>query len=249
MRKESKKYFNSTSSKNVLLTISLLLLLFNIDKAYATTYTFNGTVTQTTFTQPSGSNITTPVSTGDNFTGYFSYDFQQTPIPDHTWANSTLSTSVYGRSSNLTISYALYFKNLTVFGGPASMIYITNGSTDVFRLNDGVPSTTPNYNFVNGVGFSSVDEANLVFTDSTGTIFNDTSLPETLNFDLFDTCKLILDGVGGGPVVSLSLDGNLNNFTDPPDPPQPVPEPATILLVGVGLGGIVFRRKRGLSGK
>ena len=245
MRKVSKNITNTICSKIVIITC-LLLIFLNITYVNATTYTFSGTVTQAPYWQPSDSYFPPPVSLEDTYTGYFSYFYQQTPVPVH--VNDPTSV-IYGSDYNLNISYAVYFSSLTVYGASTSFKEIdimndtvSNINPDVFQIIDTVPVTIP-YPIIADNPGSFIDEAWLYFADSTGTIINNTDLPNALNFNSFDTCRLWLVGATDGPGVSLSITGNIDNIHEL----LPVPEPANIILIGVGFGGIIFLRKKTLK--
>ena len=74
-------------------------------------------------------------------------------------------------------------------------------------------------------------------TDSTGTVFNDSSLPTALSLDDFDinSFRMGFQGWGGGG----SLKGEIETLYA-----QPVPEPSAILLMGAGLLCLVGYRRR-----
>jgi len=232
--------------KIALLSCLFVLGLFSTANATLITYEFSGYLTRIYENDYSADTFTGVEQTtflgerydvGDSFTGHFTYDTESTEststFDDESWGfyygaikqsevkinNSTLSIDDVNGSSYISV------RNDAPYTPPKDIL-----STDsTLRLED------------------TVYKSQLEFTDSSASIFNDISIPSIIELTTFDEGKYartnyrqwIYDRASKD---SISLYGAFESLT----PSAPVPEPSTILLLGIGLLGVarVSRKKK-----
>lgn len=140
--------------------------------------------------------------------------------------------------------------NWEVYSGPDDSIFLEIVGTDeVFALSsplggicirNGEETDSFELPFIMGwtglIAGYEPDEGSLDLVDFTGTIFNGTSLPTTLNINDFDAGSLWIANYGY-PGAGFEIGGSIETLTV-----HPVPEPTTIILSGFGLLGLAGLR-------
>ena len=181
----------------------------------------------------------TSISDTSSFAGKFTYDTE------------TASTS----SGPNWKAYPVKDFNITIDG----YVFGVN-NPEAYITNDGLLSPSGNYDRL-GAGGRLSDGLVLPFptsgvylpdflvamslTDSTATAFNSFLLPNAVNLASFDAKFINFTSSYGDLAGQLSYDfqiaGNIDNLDVAP---APIPEPATMLLFGTGLVGLVGSRLR-----
>jgi hypothetical protein len=194
------------------------------------TYNFSGTVTGV------DASLSSLFSNGQTLTG--SYTFESTTTPR---TGSTSGFAVYDALTALSFSIGSYSASSTA----AQEIQVDSGANGapndryavVSRVSDGLTGPAVNGNPLNFFSFRLDDLSNSQF----GTAL---TLPTSLSLSNFN--GLSNDGVNqffvffGDPAAPLVVDGTLTGLSQP----SAVPEPATMMLLGSGLLGLVGFRRR-----
>jgi len=170
-----------------------------------------------------GTGITAGTST---FSGSFSYDTAT--------AASSLGTNIAGYPGGLF--------TVTIDG-----TYVLSDDPSVITITDDFGTSSRDGFFIGSAG-SAADRFDLPVTasyqyfinlfDSTGSVFSSTALPNSLNLGQFDTAVFSIVEFGGG----YDIDGVIQSLAV-----RSVPEPATLILLGFGLAGVGFMRRKRVS--
>lgn len=219
LRKGLKFYKKSTI---ILILFGGLLVLGIPHKAQAipVTGTFTGAVNQVA----GPDDLQKKIGVGTPFTGYFFYDTNSPSIfYEDNW-------EVYSGSDYNIFLEIVCTDEVFALSSPLSGICISNSEeTDSFELP-----------FIMGwtglIAGYEPEEGSLNLCDSTGTIFNNTSLPATFNIDDFDAGILWIANYGD-PNAGFEISSSIETLTV-----HPVPEPTTIILSGFALLGLAGLR-------
>lgn len=181
--------------------------------------------------------LTNNFSVGDTMTAFFSFE---TETPDvEPWV------SYRGKYENAA-SVVATIGNYTA---SADQIYMTvlndypNSGSDVL-----VVSSIDESNVIGAdVGSYHFTGFNMSLKDNDGIMFSSIDLPETPPLpSLFDSELLhLLFGAPYAPNITIGAAVSVNDLSFSVVPPEPVPEPSTILLLSCGLLGLAwYARKR-----
>ena len=206
------------------LVILFLLIPYN---AIGITYNFTGIIDDITYHQLPGQE-SLPISKGDSLNGSFTYNYD----PIAPLFGSYVATDLF--------SYHIQMNNFEILGSASAATYIQigdnvdhgSGIKDEFYFLDEAA-----WGVYNGTYIDVSDSFVFSFVDSSATVFENTSLPITLDLSAFDQLNF---GFQCYDYDNYSTDfgGHIDSFTlqsEPVPVPVPVPEPSTMLLLGFGL--------------
>ena len=216
-----KTMLNSVVRKGLFILIGVVALagLTTPVQAVPITFNFTGTVTGV------DSSLSPTFSTGQTLTG--SYTFESTTPPR---AGSDSSFAVYDALTAVNFSIGSYSASSTA--APEIQIDNAPGAPNdryglVSRASDGLTGPAVNGNTLGAFLFRLDDVNNAVFSTAL-------SLPTSLSLQDFTSNSFFVF------FGDFSITGTLNSLSSA----APVPEPSTFFLLGAGLSGIGFLRRR-----
>jgi len=196
-------------------------LFVSINLSNATSYTFSGIVTQNT------SSIF-PVSVGDQFTGFYSYEFLTKPF----------AATLY-HPPDIHTDGAIYFESFSVgISEYQSWNPYIRYSRDFFQL-EWEPGI-----FTGLSGVTTIND--ILLYSQTGTYFFPNKLPKKLNLSNFDYGLINIEAYN----VNAVLWGTIYSIEAVSEPKgmlssiRAVPEPSTMILLGLGLLSMACLTKR-----
>jgi hypothetical protein len=175
------------------------------------------------------------IGIGTKFEGYFSYDSDSPVFGD---LSTDPNTTAY-RDPSFAINLVFFGKSndyhfaTSMNPMAACYIWVSNNSEgqDTIQFWRNAPFTE----FIAGI---IPNEVALNLWDSSGTAFDDTSLPTKFNFEDFDSSGFWVEATDD-PQNALRIFGHFESLEV-----QPVPEPSTMLLLASGLVGLAGFRKK-----
>ena len=229
----SKGRFCGISRRVVTIAFAVgLTVLFGLaGRSLATpvTYSFSGNIV--------GTAGLSAFNLGDTISGTFTYD----PAATDTVPGDP-NVGIYNQpySLNMSVNSGAYLatagqhESIVLNDSTTKSFGKTVDSFDAFssKLRGGTPSGA----MVDGL---ELIDMGLIFLDYTHTLYTDDSLPTSLSLASFDSLQFRL---GFGPSAPGSLPTNVVIGTI--STLQTVPEPSTLLLLGSGLAGLGFVRRR-----
>ncbi|NQT52616.1 PEP-CTERM sorting domain-containing protein [bacterium] len=183
-----------------------------------------------------------PVAVGDTFTG--SYTFEST-TPDGNPAASLAQYFVMGAPYGFSVNMGGATYSYTTGGSPS--VHITVGNNNPTMDTYGVSRISP-IDVVSTATFPSIAWMDMMFTlmDTTGAVFSDTNLlltPPTLS-DFNINSFLLIGNTGTTDPPGFSISGRLTDLTLHGAGDPVIPEPCTLVLLGLGSMGLASRRRR-----